>query len=88
MAAPAGAEETILLADLDLDLLVGKWVIHDYAGHYNRSDLLPLSIAPPPSPLFQPPWLCGDGSVQHDGVDGAACAMTYAGVGEGTEESE
>ncbi|MGH3378445.1 MAG: nitrilase-related carbon-nitrogen hydrolase [Actinoallomurus sp.] len=60
VAGPAGSEETILVADLDLDLLVGKRVIHDYAGHYNRSDLLTLSIEPSPRPLFQPPWLRGD----------------------------
>jgi len=44
LAGPAGSEETILYADLDLDLLVRKHVIHDYAGHYNRPDLLTLTL--------------------------------------------
>lgn len=52
----AGAEETILYGDLDLDVAVAKRSIHDYAGHYNRGDLLTLVIHPTPNNLFQAPW--------------------------------
>ena len=31
LAGPAGSEETILIADLDLDVLIDKRAIHDYA---------------------------------------------------------
>lgn len=57
LVGQAGAEEAILVADLDLDVLVGKRVIHDFAGHYNRSDILSLTIAPSPSPILQTPWM-------------------------------
>lgn len=52
----AGTEETILLADLDLDVAVEKRAIHDFAGHYNRPDLLGLVVRPTPHTLFQAPW--------------------------------
>ena len=57
LAGPAGSEETILTADLDLDELVGKRAIHDYAGHYNRADVLSLVIHQPLQPILQAPWL-------------------------------
>lgn len=57
LAGPAGAEETILTADLDLDALVAERIIHDYAGHYNRADILELVIRPNPGPIFEAPWL-------------------------------
>ena len=57
LAGPAGSEETILIADLDLDVLVGKRAIHDYAGHYNRADVLSLIIHQPLQPILQAPWL-------------------------------
>lgn len=56
LAGPAGAEETILIAELDLDVAVGKRAIHDFAGHYNRADLLGLVVHPTPHSLFQAPW--------------------------------
>ncbi|MGH3501068.1 MAG: carbon-nitrogen hydrolase family protein [Nocardioidaceae bacterium] len=59
LAGQAGAEEAILTADLDLDELVGKRVIHDYAGHYNRADVLSLVVHPSAQPLFQAPWRPG-----------------------------
>ena len=62
LAGPAGAEETILTADLDLDVLIGKRAIHDYAGHYNRSDLLSLVVHPSAEQLFQAPWQAIAGS--------------------------
>lgn len=45
----AGEEESILAADLDLDVLFRKKIIHDYAGHYNRPDVLRLVVEPAPS---------------------------------------
>lgn len=49
LAGPApGDEESILIADLDLDAIATKKVIHDYAGHYNRPDVLRLVVEPPP----------------------------------------
>lgn len=56
LAGQAGAEETILVAELDLDIAVAKRSIHDYAGHYNRADLLGLVVHPTPHSLFQAPW--------------------------------
>lgn len=56
LAGQAGAEETILVADLDLDSLVGKQVIHDFAGHYNRADVLQLRVAAGHQPAFVAPW--------------------------------
>lgn len=48
LAGQAGAEETLLVADLELDELIRKKVIHDYAGHYHRPDVLRLVVEPPP----------------------------------------
>jgi aliphatic nitrilase len=56
LGGQAGAGETILIADLDLDVAVAKRSIHDYAGHYNRADLLGLVVQPTPHSLFQAPW--------------------------------
>ena len=56
LAGPAGAEETILVAELDLDVAVAKRSIHDFAGHYNRADLLGLVVHPTPHSLFEAPW--------------------------------
>lgn len=87
VTAQAGAEETILYGDMDLDIAVAKRSIHDYAGHYNRSDLLSLVIHPTPDNLFQAPWQTaaeshagaalghsadrGSGLTSHDGNDRA-----------------
>jgi len=57
LAGPAGSEETILVADLDLDELIDKRAIHDYAGHYNRADVLSLIVHEPLQPILQAPWL-------------------------------
>jgi nitrilase len=59
LAGQAGAEETILIAELDLDIAVAKRSIHDFAGHYNRADLLGLVVHPTPHALFQAPWQKG-----------------------------
>ena len=64
LAGPAGPEETILVADLDLDLLVGKRMIHDYAGHYNRSDVFTLTIEASSDPILQAPWLAQSATME------------------------
>lgn len=56
LAGQAGAEETILVAELDLDMAVAMRSIHDFAGHYNRPDLLGLVVRPTPHMLFDAPW--------------------------------
>jgi aliphatic nitrilase len=56
LVGQAGSEETILMAELDLDVAVAKRSIHDFAGHYNRADLLGLTVHPTPHTLFQAPW--------------------------------
>lgn len=71
LAGPAGAEETILVADLDLDELVGKRAIHDYAGHYNRADVLSLVIHQPLQPILQAPWLAEPAPPEARGDDEA-----------------
>lgn len=57
IAGPMESGEGLLYGELDLDRLINKRVIHDYAGHYNRADLLTLAVEPTASPLFQAPWL-------------------------------
>jgi len=44
LAGPMGPEEGILYADVDRDMLVSPKVVQDFAGHYNRFDLLSLSV--------------------------------------------
>lgn len=62
IAGPAGDEETILTAELDLDALVTKRVLHDFAGHYNRADILSLSVAGPQRDILRgiPTYLSED----------------------------
>lgn len=67
LAGQAGAEETILTAELDLDIAVGKRSIHDYAGHYNRADLLGLVVHESPQQLFQTPWNSRSAAMQSAG---------------------
>jgi nitrilase len=70
LAGPAGSEEVLLTADLDLDALVGKQILHDYAGHYNRADLLSMVIRPSPEPILKVPWSTpGTGSVPVECVE-------------------
>jgi nitrilase len=57
VAGPLGDEEDILVADLDLDEIIAKKTIHDYAGHYNRADVFTLSVAEPPPAIFDAPWM-------------------------------
>jgi aliphatic nitrilase len=44
LAGPMGNEESILYADVDPRALVSPKVVQDFAGHYNRFDLLSLSL--------------------------------------------
>lgn len=44
LAGPMGSEEGILYADVDRDALVSPKIVQDFAGHYNRFDLLSLSV--------------------------------------------
>lgn len=64
LAGPvSGSEETILVADLDLDQLFGSRAVHDHAGHYSRPDVFSVIVHPPTKPLFQAFWL------EHSGVE-------------------
>lgn len=56
LAGPLGDEEGVVVADCDLDALVPKKVMHDYAGHYNREDVFNLLIRDRPAPIMQAPW--------------------------------
>jgi nitrilase len=44
LAGPIGKEETILYTDVDLEMLISPKIVQDFAGHYNRFDLLSLSV--------------------------------------------
>jgi aliphatic nitrilase len=60
LAGPLADEEEILVADLRLDDVIAKKAIHDYAGHYNRSDVFTLSVHESQGPIFDAPWLKQD----------------------------
>jgi aliphatic nitrilase len=45
LAGPmSGAEEGLLVAEIDLEDCVRAKLVHDYSGHYNRPDVFTLSI--------------------------------------------
>lgn len=44
LAGPMGNEEGILYADVDQGDLISPKIVQDFAGHYNRFDLLSLSL--------------------------------------------
>ncbi len=45
LAGPiSGAEEGILVADIDLEDCVRAKLVHDYSGHYNRPDVFTLTV--------------------------------------------
>lgn len=85
LVGQAGAEETILVAELDLDVAVGKRSIHDFAGHYNRADLLGLVVRPTPHTLFQAPWsaalMGGDGRSARVRGSGRDATRSYESAG-------
>lgn len=47
-----GNEETILYADMDLDVGIRMKLRHDLAGHYNRPDVFRLLVNRNPAPLM------------------------------------
>jgi nitrilase len=48
----AGNEEGILYADVDLESTIRARVVHDFGGHYNRSDVFRLEVNDAPGVLF------------------------------------
>jgi aliphatic nitrilase len=45
LAGPmSGAEEGLLVTDIDLEDCVRAKLVHDYSGHYNRPDVFTLSV--------------------------------------------
>ncbi|MGE5302514.1 MAG: carbon-nitrogen hydrolase family protein [Alphaproteobacteria bacterium] len=53
IAGPMGAGEGILYADLNLNEIVTRKVIQDFAGHYNRPDLFTLTLNTDSPALFR-----------------------------------
>ncbi len=65
IAGPMGPGEGILYADLNLNEIVTRKVIQDFAGHYNRPDLFTLTLNTNSPSLFRtqnsaPPGLPGE----------------------------
>ena len=54
VAGPLGPGEGILYADLDLNQIVTRKTVQDFAGHYNRPDLFTLSLNVASQALFRP----------------------------------
>lgn len=59
LAGPLGGDEETLIADLELERVIPKKLMHDYAGHYTRRDVFHVDIADDPSPLLEAPWTRG-----------------------------
>ncbi len=53
LAGPMGPGEGIVYADADLNQIVARKVIQDFAGHYNRADLFTLTLNTRHQTLFQ-----------------------------------
>lgn len=53
VAGPAGDEETLLVADLDLGEVISAKLVHDYAGHYNRPEVFRLLLFTDRPTLFE-----------------------------------
>lgn len=53
VAGPAGDEETLLVADLDLGEVISAKLVHDYAGHYNRPEVFRLLLFTDRPALFE-----------------------------------
>jgi nitrilase len=64
LTGPLPGGEAVLYADLDLEQIVARKIVKDYAGHYNRSDLFELWLRPGPDERIrltgQPPF--GEGA--------------------------
>lgn len=52
IAGPVDHEEQIVLAELDLDRCAEEKLAHDFAGHYNRSDIFTLHVRMDEEPLY------------------------------------
>lgn len=73
LAGPmSGAEEDILVADIDLEDCVRAKLVHDYSGHYNRPDVFTLKVN-----TSVPAYLETDGET---GSPGQAVEREEAGV--------
>ena len=54
LAGPmSGAEEGLLVADLDLEDCVRAKLVHDYSGHYNRADVFALTVNSSAPSIYQ-----------------------------------
>jgi aliphatic nitrilase len=54
LAGPmSGREEGLLIADIDLEACVKAKLVHDYSGHYNRSDIFTLTVNTSVPKIFQ-----------------------------------
>lgn len=42
--ATPGAVEQLLVADVELDAIIRRRMVHDFAGHYNRPDVFQLNV--------------------------------------------
>ncbi len=49
LAGPAGSEETILYAEIDLEHIIDARMMQDFTGHYNRFDVVSLNYNPSPT---------------------------------------
>jgi len=79
-AGPLRHEEEILVADLDLERVLPKKLMHDYSGHYTRADIFHVKIANDPAPLLQAPWLIGSAdkiSDESEPLHSAAAATDF-----------
>lgn len=53
VAGPMGPGEGILYADVDLNQIITRKTVQDFAGHYNRPDLFTLTLNVAPQALFR-----------------------------------
>ncbi len=72
VAGPFGAGEGILYADIDLNDAVAAKLFFDFAGHYNRFDVLSLSVnTKAPAPVtFIGDEADGEGEAENMAIDG------------------
>lgn len=53
IAGPMGAEEGVLVADVDIEQCIRQKIVHDLAGHYNRPDVFSLVVADSVPQIFR-----------------------------------
>jgi len=81
LVGPLGHKEGILYADLDLERSVEEKLIHDLAGHYNRSDVFCLKVnSEAPSLYLREKWYGQKDQErnQHEGTDCGEDPVTEA----------